>query len=183
MQITAIGLDLAKGVFQNTKRIGIVFNPQTAPYMQSILHSIESAANPIRLKISAIPVTGDAELDQAIISLAREPDIAMIFPPDIFLSTKTQSIIALTAKHGMPATYPVPGYADIGGLVAYGPDISDNIRRAAKLIDRILNGAKPADLPVEQPDKFQMVINLKTAKTLGLTVPAMLPARADRVIE
>jgi putative ABC transport system substrate-binding protein len=172
-----------KEIVPNIKRIGIVFNPQTAPYMQSIVHSVESAAGPLHIKILEIPVFDDAELDQAITSLAQEPDNAVIFPPDIFLITKTQAIISLAARYRLPAIYPASGYANLGGLIAYGPDFLDNYRRAAKLIDRILNGAKPADLPVEQPNKFQMVINLKTAKALGLTVPAMLLAQADEVIE
>jgi putative ABC transport system substrate-binding protein len=172
-----------KEIAPNIKRIGIIFNPQTAPYMQSIVHSVESAADPLHVRILAIPVLDDAELDQAIISLAQEPDNAMIFPPDIFLGTKTRAIISLAAQYRLPAVYSSSIFANLGGLIAYGPDLSDNFRRAAKLIDRILNGAKPADLPVEQPNKFQMVINLKTAKALGLTVPPGLLVAADEVIE
>jgi putative ABC transport system substrate-binding protein len=172
-----------KEIVPNVKRIGVVFNPQTAPYMQSIVHSVQSAAVPLHLEILVIPVLDDAELDQAITSLAQEPDNAMIVPPDIFLITKAQAIISLAARFRLPVVYPASPYASSGGLIAYGPDLSDNYRRAAKLVDRILNGAKPADLPVEQPNKFQMVVNLKTAKALGLTVPAMLLAEADEVIE
>lgn len=172
-----------KEIVPNVKRIGVVFNPQTAPYMQSIVHSVQSAAVPLHLEILVIPVLDDAELDQAITSLAQEPDNAMIVPPDIFLITKAQAIISLAARFRLPAVYPASPYASSGGLIAYGPDLSDNYRRAAKLVDRILNGAKPADLPVEQPNKFQMVVNLKTAKALGLTVPAMLLAQANEVIE
>ena len=106
----------------------------------------------------------------------------MIVPPDIFLTTKMQAIISLAAQYRLPAVYAVSAYANSGGLIAYGPDFSDNYRRAAKLVDRILNGARPAELPVEQPNKFRMAINLKTAKALGLTVPAMLFAQADEVI-
>jgi putative tryptophan/tyrosine transport system substrate-binding protein len=172
-----------KEIAPNIKRIGIIFNPKAAPYMQSIVHSVESAADLLHVRILTIPVLDDAELHQAIISLAQEPDNAMIVPPDIFLGTKTQAIISLAAQYRLPAVYYSSIFANVGGLIAYGPDLSDNFRRAAKLIDRILNGAKPADLPVEQPNKFQMVINLKTAKALGLTVPAMLLAQADEVIE
>jgi putative tryptophan/tyrosine transport system substrate-binding protein len=172
-----------KEIVPNIKRIGVVFNPKTAPYMQSIVHSIESAANPLQVKILEIPVLDDAELDQAITSLAQEPDSAMIVPPDIFLITKTQAIISLATQYRLPVVYAASGYASLGGLIAYGPDFSDNYRRAAKLVDRILNGAKPADLPIEQPNKFQMLINLKTAKALGLTVPTSLLLRADEVIE
>ena len=171
-----------KEIAPNIKRIGIVFNPQTAPYMQSIVHSVKSAAGPLHIKILAIPVLDEAELDQAT-SLGQEPDNAVIVPPDVFLITKAQAIISLAAQYRLPAVYNAPAMANLGELIAYGPDLFDNYRRSAKLIDRILRGAKPADLPVEQPNKFQMVINLKTAKAIGLTVPAMLLAQADEVIE
>ena len=172
-----------KEILPNIKRIGVVFNPQTAPYMQSIVHSVATAADPLQIKLLVVPVLDDAELDRAITSLAQEPDSAMIVPPDIFLITKTQAIISLAIQYRLPVVYAAPGYARLGGLIAYGPDFSDNYRRAAKLVDRILKGAKPADLPVEQPNKFQMVINLKTAKALGLTMPSPLLLRADEVIE
>jgi putative ABC transport system substrate-binding protein len=170
-------------IVPNVKRIGVVFNPQTAPYMQSIVYSVETAADPLHVKILVIPVRDDAELDRAITSLAQEPDNAMIVPPDIFLINKAQAIISLAAQYRLPTVYAASGYASSGGLIAYGPDFSDNYRRAAKLVDRILNGAKPADLPVEQPIKFQMVVNLKTARALGIDVPPTLLARADEVIE
>ena len=130
-----------------------------------------------------MPVLDDTELDQAITSLGQQPDSAMVVPPDIFLSARMKAIVALAAQFRLPAIYPGAPIAKLGGLLAYGPDFSDNYRRAAKLVDRILNGAKPADLPVEQPNKFQMAINLKTAKLLGLTVPPTLLAQADEVIE
>ena len=127
-----------KEIVPNIKRIGVVFNPQTAPYMQSIVHSVESAAGPLHVKILAIPVLDDAELDQAITSLAQEPENAMIVPPDFFLTTKMQAIISLAAQYRLPAVYAVSAYANSGGLIAYGPDFSDNYRRAAKLVDRSL---------------------------------------------
>jgi putative ABC transport system substrate-binding protein len=166
-----------------TKRIGVVFNPQTAPYIESILQSVKFAADPLRVEISAIPVLDLGELERAVASLAQEPDHAMFFPPDVFLSAQVQAIIALVAQYRLPAVYPVPAFADFGGLLAYGPNFLDNFRRAAKLVDRILKGAKPADLPVEQPTSFELAINLRTAKALGLEIPATLLARADKVIE
>jgi putative ABC transport system substrate-binding protein len=172
-----------KELAPNIKRIGIVFNPQTAPYMQSIVDSVESAAGPLRLKILTIPVHDLAEIRHAITSLAQEADSGMIFPPDLFLNPNTQAIIALAAQYKLPAIYANPRSAQIGGLLAYGPDLIDNFRRAANLVDRILKGAKPGDLPVEQPNKFQMVINLKTARALGLDVPLHLQQLADEVIE
>jgi len=172
-----------KEIAPNINRIGIVFNPQTAPYMQSIVQSVEFAASPLHVKILAIPVLNDAELDRAITSLAEEPGNALIFPPDIFLISNMRTIIALAAQYRLPAVYPTSGYANLGGLIAYGPDFFDNYRRSAKLVDLVLKGAKPADLPVEQPTKFELVINLKTAKALGLAVPPTLLGLADVVIE
>jgi putative ABC transport system substrate-binding protein len=172
-----------KEIAPRTRRIGVVFNPQTAPYIESILHSVKFAADPLRVEISAIPVLDLVELERAVALLAQEPDNAMFFPPDVFLSAKVQAIIALVARYRLPAIYPVPAFADFGGLLAYGPNFLDNFRRAAKLVDRILNGVKPADLPVEQPTSFELAINLKTAKDLGLEIPPTLIARADKVIE
>jgi len=172
-----------KEMAPRTRRIGVVFNPQTAPYIESILQSVRFAADPLRVEISAIPVFDLVELERAVASLAKEPDNAMFFPPDVFLSAKVEAIIALVAQYRLPAVYPVPAFANLGGLLAYGPDFLDNFRRAAKLVDRILNGAKPADLPVEQPTSFELAINLKTAKDLGLEIPPTLLARADKVIE
>lgn len=172
-----------KEMAPHVKRMGIIFNPQTAPYMQSIVQSVESGAGPLQIEITAIPVLDDVELGRAMTSLAQKSDSAMVVPPDIFLSARMQAIVALAAELRLPAIYPGAPIAKFGGLLAYGPDFSDNYRRTAKLIDRILRGAKPADLPVEQPNKFQMAINLKTAKLLGLTVPSTLLAQADEVIE
>jgi putative ABC transport system substrate-binding protein len=172
-----------KEIAPNINRIGIVFNPQTAPYMQSIVQSVEFAASSLHVKILAIPVLNDAELDQAITSLAQERDNAMIVPPDIFLNTRMRTVIALAAQYRLPAIYTASGYANLGGLIAYGPDFFDNYRRSAKLVDRVLKGAKPGDLPVEQPTKFELAINLKTARELGLEIPPTLLARADEVIE
>ena len=176
-------VQILKEIAPNINRIGIVFNPQTAPYMQSIVQSVEFAASPLHVKILAIPVLNDAELDRAITSLAQERDNAMIFPPDIFLITRVRTIIALAAQYRLPVIYTASGYANLGGLIAYGPDFFDNYRRSAKLVDLVLKGAKPADLPVEQPTKFELVINLKTAKALGLAVPPTLLGLADVVIE
>jgi putative ABC transport system substrate-binding protein len=138
---------------------------------------------PLRLGISAKPVQDLAGLERDVAAWAKEPGSAMIFPPDIFLSSKVKAIIALAAQYRLPAIYSVPAYARFGGLLAYGPDFLDNYRRAARLVDRILKGEKPSDLPIEQPTKFVLTINLRTAKQLGLDVVASLLARADEVIE
>jgi putative tryptophan/tyrosine transport system substrate-binding protein len=172
-----------KEIAPNVKRVGIVFNPQTAPYIESIVESVASAAGPLQVQLSTIPVRDISELERSIVSLAKQPDNAVIFPPDVFLSAKIQAINALVTEYRLPAIHSVPAFAKFGGLLAYGPDLLDNYRRAANLVDRILKGAKPADLPIEQPNKFLLVINLKTAKALGLDVSPTLLARADEVIE
>jgi putative ABC transport system substrate-binding protein len=172
-----------KEMAPDVKHIGIVFNPQTASFTDSIVHSVEAAAGPLQVRISAIPVNDIAELERMVASLAQEPNHAMIVPPDIFLSAKIKAIIALAAQYRLPAAYSVPTFAKYGGLLAYGPDFFENYLRAAKLVDRILKGAKPSDLPIEQPTKFVLAINLKTATALGLTIPPALLLRADEVIE
>ena len=165
------------------QHIAIPFNPETAPYIHSILRSVEAAATAIKTETTAVPVQNVAEIKHLLKSLSEKPGSAVIFPPDIFISAKIKEIIELVAEHKLIAVYAVPAFAASGGLMAYGPDLVDNYRRAARLVDRILKGAKPADLPVEQPTKFELVINLKTAKALGLDLPPMLLARADEVID
>jgi len=172
-----------KEIAPDIRRIGMIFNPQTAPYIESIVHSVQAAAAPLRLEISARPVQDANELERAVASWAQEPGSAVIFPPDIFLSANVKAIVALAAQYRLPAIYSVPAYARFGGLLAYGPDFFDNYRRAAHLVDRILRGEKASDLPIEQPVRFVLTINLKTARQLGLDVSPALLARADEVIE
>jgi putative ABC transport system substrate-binding protein len=172
-----------KEMAPNISRVGIVFNPLTATYIQTIVHSVEVAAGPLRVEVLAIPVHDVTELEHSVASLAQRSDSAIIFPPDIFSSGKIKAIIELVAQYRLPAIYAVPVYAKFGGLLAYGPNFLDNYRRAATLVNRILKGAKPADLPIEQPDKFLLAVNLKTARQLGLEIPPTLLAIADEVIE
>ena len=172
-----------KEIAPNIKRIGVVFNPQTVPYIGSIVRSIEVAATPLHVGLSQLAVQDGADLERAIASWAKQPESAMIFAPDIFLSARIKTIIALVAQYRLPAVYSVPAFAKFGGLLAYGPDFVDNYRRAARLVDRILGGAKPSDLPIEQPTRFLLAVNLKTARELGLDMPATLIASADEVIE
>jgi len=176
-------LQILNEIDQQVKHVSIVFNPDTAPYMGAILRSVEAAAAALRMQISAVPVHNFSEIEGLVISSADEPGRAIIFPPDIFTTAKIRDIIALVAKHNIPAVYSIPVFATYGGLIAYGPDLIENFRRAAILVDRILKGARPADLPVEQPTKFEFVINLKTAKALNLEIPPAMLARADKVIE
>jgi putative ABC transport system substrate-binding protein len=129
------------------------------------------------------PVRDRSELETVIAAQAREPNGGLIAIPDSFLNVNRAEITSLMARYRVPAVYPFRFFAELGGLVSYGNDFLDNFRRAAAYVDRILKGAKPSDLPVQAPVKFELVINLKTAKALDLDVPVHLQQRADEVIE
>jgi putative ABC transport system substrate-binding protein len=131
----------------------------------------------------AAPVRDTTELESVIAALAREPNSGLIVAPDIFLQARRAEITSLAARYRLPAVYPFRMYTEVGGLLSYGNDLLDNYRRAPAYADRILKGAKPSELPVQLPVKFEMTINLKTAKTLGLDVPLFLQQRADEVID
>jgi ABC-type uncharacterized transport system substrate-binding protein len=135
------------------------------------------------VQTSAAAVHSDADIENAIDALAREPGGGFVVLPDTFTGVHRDKIVSLAARHRLPAVYPFRWFTEIGGLLSYGIDSDDMFRRAASYVDRILKGAKPADLPVQAPTKYELVINLKTAKALGLEVPPQLLARADEVIE
>ena len=176
-------LEILKDISPNIKRTSIMSNPAAATYSRGYIQSFEAAAISLSVQASVAPVNNVAEIDAAIGAQAREADGSVIVIPDIFIVANRLAIIASSARHRVPVIYPYRVMANDGGLVVYGPDIADLYRRAATYVDRILKGEKPGDLPVQQPTKFELVINLKTARTLGLTVPPMLLARADGVIE
>jgi putative tryptophan/tyrosine transport system substrate-binding protein len=160
-----------------------VFNPQTAPITADLLHNVEVAAQRFAIQPIATPVRQTSEIETAAAMLAREPGGGMILLPDSFTTTNRKPIIEAVARHRLPAVYPFKFFAAEGGLLSYGVDNSELYRRAAIYVDRILKGEKPADLPVQQPTKFELIVNLKTAKALGLDVPWILQQRADEVIE
>jgi len=135
------------------------------------------------MKALAAPARDPGEIELAIGAVAKMPNGALILAPDIFMVSQRDLIVRLAAEHRLPAIYPLREYVMSGGLLSYGADTADRYRRAASYVDRILRGEKPADLPVQAPIKFELVINLKTAKALDLEVPPMLLARADEVIE
>jgi putative tryptophan/tyrosine transport system substrate-binding protein len=150
-----------------------------APYLESI----GAAATAFRLQLIPAPVQGAAEIEAAIAALGRAPGGGLLCLPDTFLNVHRELIIALAARNMLPAVYAFRFFAVDGGLMSYGVEVADLYRRAATYIDRILKGGKPAEMPVQSPDKYELVINLKTAKALGLTVPQSLLYRADEVIE
>ena len=176
-------LEMLKEIAPAVRRFALVFNPETAPYARSYLSFIETAAPAFGVSPSVASVRTIGEMETAIEAQAREPGGALVVLPDTFTFTNRDKLIVLAARYQLPAIYSFRAQAIDGGLVSYGPVTSDLYRRAASYVDRILKGEKPGDLPVQAPTRYELVINLKTAKTLGLDVPPMLLARADEVIE
>jgi putative ABC transport system substrate-binding protein len=176
-------LELLKEIAPRVERVAILFNPATAPYAEYWLNPFKAAAAPLAVAASAAHVHDTSELETVVARHARAPNGGLIVMPDTFTSTHRAEITALVALHRLPAVYPFRFFADLGGLLSYGNDLIDDFRRAANYADRILRGAKPSELPVQFPVKFGLVINLKTAKALGLDVPFFLQQRADEVIE
>jgi putative ABC transport system substrate-binding protein len=175
-------LEMLKEIAPGVRRMTLLFNPQTAPYYPVYLREL-GATTPLAAEISATPVRDEAEIEAAVTALAREPGGGLIPAPDPFMNTRRGQVMALAERHRLPAIYGFRQYVTEGALMSYGPDTLDIVRRSASYVDRILKGENPADLPVQAPTKFALVINLKTAKALGLTVPMTLQARADEVIE
>jgi putative ABC transport system substrate-binding protein len=175
-------LELLLEIAPGLKRAAIMFNPDTAP-VSAFMPSLETAARSLKLVPIIAPVHSDGEIETAIIALGREPGGGLVVMPDIFMLGHRAPIIAAAARNNVPAVYHNSDYARDGGLLSYGPDVVDPFRRAATYVDRILRGEKPGDLPVQFPTKFEMVLNLKTAKALGLAVPSSILLRATEVIE
>src|SRR5262249_15932331 len=151
-------------------RTAIMFNPNTA-FISTYTPSLETAARSLKIVPIITPVNSDAEIETAIIALGREPGGGLVVMPDVFTTVHRAPIISAAARANVPAVYSVSDFARDGGLLSYGVDFVEIWRRAATYVDRILRGAKPDDLPVQFPTKFEMVVNVKTAKALGLTVP------------
>ena len=177
-------LELLKEIAPRITRVTVMFNPATAPGGGSyFLRLLEAAAPSFAVEVSAGRVHDVAEIEHVVAAAARDPNGGLINMPDIFLAVHRELTIELTARYRVPTIYQYRYFVTSGGLISYGPDVIDQHRRAASYVDRILKGAKPADLPVQAPVKFELVINLKTAKALGLDVPLHLQQRADEVVE
>jgi len=176
-------LQLLKEIDPRIVRIVVIYNPQAAPFAGSYVRPMESAAASLSVETIVMPVQSDSDIEAAMTALARQPGGALVAVPDSFTAQRRDLIIALAGRERVPALYGLLYFARNGGLMAYAVDPLDMIHRAADYVDRILRGAMPAELPVQQPSRFQLVINLKTAKTLGLEVPPNLLAIADEVIE
>ena len=175
-------LELLSEIAPGLKRIAIMFNPDTAP-ASAYMPSLETAARSLKVASIVALVHSEVEIETVINALGREPGGGLVVMPDVFTDEHRSPIILAAARANLPAVYWVSDFARDGGLLSYGPDLIDNFRRAASYVDRILRGEKPAELPVQLPTKFEMAVNLKTAKALGLTVPPTLLAIADEVIE
>jgi putative tryptophan/tyrosine transport system substrate-binding protein len=171
-----------KEVAPSVNRVAFILNRQNASWA-SLFRAIEAVAPTFGVTASAVDVRAATEIERAITAFGGQSNGGLIVQPDGITSAHRQLIIDLAAKHALPAVYPFRFFVTDGGLMAYGINIVDQFRRAASYIDRILRGAKPADLPVQAPTKFELVINLKTARALGLNIPESFLVRADEVIE
>jgi putative ABC transport system substrate-binding protein len=176
-------LEMIKEIAPKVRHIALMFNPNTTPFYPAFLHELEAANKSLAVELSASPVHDEAEVEAAITALAREPGGGLIAAPDAFINNHRRAIMTLTERHRLPAIYSFRQFAREGALMSYGPDSADIVRRSAGYVDRILKGERPADLPVQAPTKYELVINLKTAKALGIDVPLHLQQIAGEMIE
>jgi putative ABC transport system substrate-binding protein len=182
--MTGKWVELLKEIAPDLTRVAFLFNPQAAAGGGSyFLHPVDAAASTLKVKSVMALVHDDDEIEAAFAALGREPGAGAVLLPDIFTAAHHQLVIALAKSYRVPTVYSHRFMVERGGLISYGVDIDNLFERAATYVDRILKGAKPVDLPVQAPTKFELVINQKTAKALGLTVPDTLIARAEDVIE
>jgi putative ABC transport system substrate-binding protein len=175
--------DLLKDLSPNIARAGLLFNPVTSPFYSHLLREIETGRQPGDIEVIGLSVSTTAELETAVGTMAQQKGGSLLVAPDPFVVVRIKEIAQLAAQSRLPAISVYRPFTTEGGLMSYGPDTADIFRRSAGYIDRILKGANPADLPVQQPDTFEFTINLKTARMLGMTVPPTLLATADEVIE
>ena len=176
-------LELLKETAPEVTHVSVVFNPDTATYAGLFLPTMETAAHSLAVPLTVSPIHDSAGIERAFASVASQPNGGLMLLPDAFTWAIRREVVAQAARYRLPAIYQYGHIAREGGLMSYGISLFDVFRQTATYVDRILNGAKPADLPVQLPTKFELVINLKTAKALGLDVPPTLLARADEVIE
>jgi putative tryptophan/tyrosine transport system substrate-binding protein len=176
-------IELLREIRPRVRRVAIMFNPETAPHADFYVRPIEAAARSQAIERLTVAVRSAADIESAVAGLGAEDGLVVV--PDIFTATRINLdlIIALAAQHRVPTIYPYRYMAAVGGLISYGIDNVDLWRRAPSYVDRILKGAKPADLPVQPPARFELVVNLKTARAIGVDIPARLSVIADAVIE
>ena len=175
-------LELLKEIAPGTERVGFVFNPDAAPNV-GFFHAAEAAAPSLGIKLAALAVRDASDIEQDVTAFASEPDGGLVVAPHAVTLGNRKLIIELAARYRLPAIYSDRYFAESGGLASFGNNSADLFRSAATYIDLVLKGANPADLPVQLPTKFELIVNLKTAETLGLTISESFLTRADAVIE
>ena len=176
-------LELLKGVAPQVARVSIMYNPQTAPYAGTFLRSIEAAGPTFAIQSIAMPIQDAGTIEKAIEASARQINSSLMVLPDVTTTVQEKLIVRLAVQYRLPAIYPWRHFVAAGGLMSYAADLPNLWRRAATYVDLVLKGEKPANLPVQQPTRFELVINLTTAKALGLTIPASILSLADDLIE
>jgi ABC-type uncharacterized transport system substrate-binding protein len=181
-ELSAKRLDLFKQTLPKLSRVAVLWNSAN-PGMQLRVRQTELAAPALGLTLQSVTVQSPDDFDAVFTAMGKDRPESLLVMADTVTATNTKRIVEFAARNRVPAIYEARNFVDAGGFMSYGLDFSDHYRRAATYVDRILKGAKPADLPVEQPTKFELVINMRTAKALGLTIPQSLLLRADQVIE
>jgi putative tryptophan/tyrosine transport system substrate-binding protein len=176
-------LEILKQIAPRVTRVSAMFNPAAAPYVEYFMSPFKTAAQSLGVTASAAAVQDASEIEPVVSALAREPNGGLVVMPDSFMLAHRVEVTSLAARYRLPTVYPWRSFAEVGGMLSYGVDPTDNFRRAASYTDRILKGEKPNELPVQAPVKFELVINLKAARALGLDVPTQLQQLADEVIE
>jgi ABC-type uncharacterized transport system substrate-binding protein len=177
-------VEFLKALSPRLARVALLFNPATAPGRGSTyLQSVEAAAQSFGIDSTHATVSNAAQVEEVIAALSGRSDTGLIVMPDVFMTNHRDLITELAVRHRVPAIYPFSYFAEGGGLISYGIDLSDIFRRVAGYVDKVLRGAMPSALPIQHPDKFELVINLKTARALRLEVPRILLAGANKVIE
>jgi putative ABC transport system substrate-binding protein len=176
-------LEMLKQIAPSIRRVTLIFNPDTTPFYPAFLRELGGAPALLAVDLSASPVHDKAEIEAAITAFAREPAGGLIAAPDAFINNHRRTIIALSERYRIPAIYAFRQFVTEGALISYGPDTAEIVRRSASYVVRILRGEKPSDLPVQAPTKYELAINLKTARALRLEVPPTLLAMADAMIE
>jgi len=182
-ELQAKRLGILRELLPSATRVAVLVNPGNTTLATVILRELEAASRTMGIEIQVFNAGSSEQINDVFAKLARDRPDALFVIPDAFFNGRRSQLAILAARYGIPATYPAPDFAEVGGLISYGPDITDAFRQGGNYTGRILKGAKAADLPVVQPTKFELVINLQTAKALGIEVPASLLARADKVIE
>jgi putative tryptophan/tyrosine transport system substrate-binding protein len=184
-ELVGKGLERLKQAVPGVSRVAVLWQPggQGEGTDKDILKEADVAARALGVRLQFVEARGLADFDRAFLDMTSARGALSVLPGSAMFFSERRRLVDLAAKNRLPVVYPQREFVDAGGLMAYGPDLADLFRRAATYVDKILKGAKPGDLPVEQPTKFELVINLKTAKALRLTIPQSVLARADQVIE